>query len=609
MMEFAKTWKIPAALLAVMFALMLGSSLGDSLTTDEDAHIPAGYSYVRFLDYRLNPEHPPLLKALSALPLLLLDNLSFPTRDAGWTDKVNDQWDLGTKFLYETGNDARVIVQIARIAPILITLLSIFLLYWWGRELLGPIWGLVPAILFGLSPTVLSHGHYVTTDLAAAFGVLIALYTFVWFLNKQTAASCLVAGLAFGIAELMKFSAILLIPLLFFIAIAAAIAKAAREKRQWMRESFRAIVGTVLVMLVGLVVIYIVYFLFTVNYPIEKNVSDVQYIFAGAPGWITAPVVYLVQHPILRPLGQYALGVGMVVGRASGGNTGYFLGTVTNTGWWNYFPVVFVTKETLPALALIALGTLFGIRGTIRALAARGKKRTRTLADYLGVNLAEFSMLSFVILYWAYSMKSPLNIGVRHLLPTLPLLYLLATSAVKRWVEERAAQHGNTTKALKTGMVSILLTVHVAESALVAPFFISYFNELGGGTEQGHAIATDSNYDWGQDLWRLASFVEKKGIQRIAVDYFGGGSPTTELGTKAIRWHSALGNPKTEGIEWLAVSVNALHGSFGMAINGFEKKEEDEYRWLGELRGTAHGSSAIPEPDFKVGTSLFIYHL
>jgi hypothetical protein len=34
----------------------------DSAIFDETAHIPAGYSYLKLHDMRLNPEHPPLIK-------------------------------------------------------------------------------------------------------------------------------------------------------------------------------------------------------------------------------------------------------------------------------------------------------------------------------------------------------------------------------------------------------------------------------------------------------------------------------------------------------------------------------------------------------------------
>ncbi|MGC9610939.1 MAG: hypothetical protein ABSE68_01845, partial [Minisyncoccia bacterium] len=139
---------LPVAALALIIAasgvLMFNVSRQEPAIMDELAHIPAGYSYAKYLDYRLNPEHPPLLKALSGLPLTFL-NLNFPLNNENWTTKLNAQWDMGSLFLYHSGNNADQIVETARIFPIILTLLTILLIYFWSREFLGRWWALLPA--------------------------------------------------------------------------------------------------------------------------------------------------------------------------------------------------------------------------------------------------------------------------------------------------------------------------------------------------------------------------------------------------------------------------------------------------------------------------------
>ena len=66
---------------------------------------------------------------------------------------------------------------------IILTIIFIFLL---ARSLLGDFWALLPTALFALSPTVLAHGHYVTTDMGAAFGVIFATYYFLKYINAPT---------------------------------------------------------------------------------------------------------------------------------------------------------------------------------------------------------------------------------------------------------------------------------------------------------------------------------------------------------------------------------------------------------------------------------------
>jgi len=105
-------------IVAAAFILMFNASLKESATMDELAHIPSGYGYVKYLDYRLNPEHPPLIKALAAFPLLF-QKLNFPVQNRYWQKDVNGQWAVGAQFLYESGNNADEIIQWSRLGPML----------------------------------------------------------------------------------------------------------------------------------------------------------------------------------------------------------------------------------------------------------------------------------------------------------------------------------------------------------------------------------------------------------------------------------------------------------------------------------------------------------
>ncbi|MFH0712613.1 MAG: glycosyltransferase family 39 protein [Candidatus Jorgensenbacteria bacterium] len=571
------------AILGISFGLMWNAAKLETAIFDETAHIPAGYGYVKYLDYRLNPEHPPLVKALSAIPLLFMD-LNFPLHHPAWTDDVNGQWETGAQFFYGVGNDADQIVVNSRIFPIILTLLTIILIYIWSRELLGNWWALLPAYLFGLSPIVLAHGHYVTTDVGAALGVLFAVFGFTKFLARPRAGTVILAGLALGVALLAKFSNNLLIPYLILLAI---IYFAFFNRKNF----FKYLKGIIGIFLIALVLIYAVYFVFTLNYPAEKQLTDASVTLAGfSPRWLADFDLTLIENPVLRPVGQYLFGLLMILQRAAGGNTAYFLGELSANGWWYYFPVVFLLKEPLPSLILIFFALGLGLRKIFRGLKGQLSKVKSHLSNYLGTHFPEFAMLLFVVIYWAYSIQSSLNIGVRHLIPTLPFIYILASGAIKSWFSARPT-------AVKSAFLSIILVWFVAETAVVSPHFLSYFNELGGGTRNGYHWVTDSNYDWGQDLKFLKKFVDERGINKIAIDYFGGGSPKYHLGEEtAENWWSARGNPKDIGIEWLAVSLNTLAGAHAKLDSDLERKPEDEYSFL---RGV--------EPFARAGESIFIY--
>lgn len=585
-------------ILIVSFSLMLSVSSQESATMDELAHIPAGYGYLRYLDYRLNPEHPPLVKVLSAVPLLFI-RPHFPVTHSSWVEDTNGQWVAGNQFIYWSDNNANQLIFWARLGPIILALLLTVLIYLWAKELLGNWWGLLPAFLFSLSPTVLAHGHYVTTDIGAALGVVLATYLFIKFLFKPTAKNLIFSGLAFGIAQLMKFSLGLLIPYFLILTLIWVI--------RGRHSLSRAFLSLAAIFFIAYLLLYLVYFIFTLNYPILKQVADTKFILTSfETRWLADFNIGMAGNKFVRPLAQYFLGFLMVLQRSAGGNTAYFLGEISAAGWWYYFPIVFLLKEPIPSLILIFIALFFGFFRIIKSFRVNPRlylrKSASIFSDYLGTHFPEFSMLIFVIFYWLYSMRSPLNIGIRHILPTMPFIYILVASGLKNWTNKIS----RILPPFKFGLIFVLLFWCLLETTLAYPFYLSYFNQFGGGASRGYHYVTDSNYDWGQDLKRLAAFVKEKDIKKIAVDYFGGGDPKYYLGEKVEQWWSARGNPKDIGIgrriEWLAVSVNTLQGALAKPAPGFVKKPEDEYRWLQELRDPF-------QPDFRAGTSIFIYKL
>jgi len=117
--------------------LMIIVSKQESAIMDELAHIPAGQGYVSQLDYRLNPEHPPLLKALSQLPVFIY-GFNFPTTQPAWTNETNGQWEMGDQFIYRANRqNADKIIFISRLFPIILTLLLVILIYIFSSKLIG----------------------------------------------------------------------------------------------------------------------------------------------------------------------------------------------------------------------------------------------------------------------------------------------------------------------------------------------------------------------------------------------------------------------------------------------------------------------------------------
>ncbi len=595
-----KTSNFIAVLLLLTMAIVAILSMRDeSAIMDEVAHIPAGYSYLSQKDMRLNPEHPPLLKDLSAIPLLFIkarldsqggadarQGINFPDEIEAWQDKVNGQWDFGFKFLYQSNNNADKIIFWSRIPMILILLILGIYIFQWTKELFGSKIALFALFLFTFSPTFIAHGRYVTTDVGAAAGFFIATYYFIKWLKKHTTKHLILAGISFGIAQLLKFSLILLVP---YFGLLLLIWIILNRKNFW-----QYIWKFILILIVGYIIVYPLYAFHVWNYPTKKQISDIDFISSQFPlKPVHKALAWMVEKPILRPYAQYFLGLFMVFQRATGGNTNFFLGEVTNKGWHYYFPIVYAIKTPLTLHIFTILALLF-IAWPYFAKATKGKQKCIKI---IKKSFPELAMLIFLAVYWTSSITSNLNIGVRHILPTFPFVYILVSGQIKRIFDYlKKIKPSYAIKLIISILFAFLIFWYGFSSLSIFPYYLTYFNELVGGSENGYKYVTDSNLDWGQDLKRLAQWTEERNIEKIKVDYFGGGMPEYYLGNKFEKWWGER-DPKEAQNSWLAVSATFLQQGRAVPTKGWDQPT-DYYMWLNEY-----------EPVEIVGNSIFIFYI
>jgi len=611
---------IAICLLVVMAGLAIFSMKDDAAIMDEQAHIPAGYSYLTQQDYRINPEHPPIIKDLSAIPLLFL-KLNFPIQDKSWQKDINGQWDLGSAFLYGSGNDADKMIFWARIPMVLMMLLLGLYVYKWTKKLYGSKIAVFALFLYAFSPTVLTHGRFVTTDVGAAFGFFVATYYFVKFLQKPTAKNIIVAGIVFGLAEMLKFSLFLLVPFFGFLLIVWIVKQTYENKH--IDNPVKLPAGSIIwgyvwrsliVFIIGVLVIYPVYQFHVLKYPAERQKSDTQYLLSSyGMKPVANTVIWMSDKPVIRAYGQYLLGLAMVVQRTVGGNTTYFMGEVSGTAWRSYFPLVYIMKETLVVLFLILVSILFLAWQRPKN---RCSQATNRMCGWLGRHFTEFTMLCFIAMYWIVSIRGNLNIGVRHILPTFPFVYVLISGQVGRihqWLKRSrviASEPAGRSVAISSSekprskslliigwiILSGLCVWYVATNLLAFPSYLTYFNEAWGGSKNGYKYVTDSNYDWGQDLKRLAQWVDANNIHKINVDYFGGGSPEYYLSDKYQPWWGDK-NPAYAKGSYLAVSATFLQQGRANPAPGFDRPT-NYYRWLDQQQLIT-----------RIGNSIFVYKI
>ncbi len=160
------------AALAVGFAgLGLYQAWHDSPTFDEPVYVAAGLASLTRHDLRLNPEHPPLAKALAALPALAVHPVIPHT--AAWSR--GEERVYSAQFLQaqlRAGTLQRVMFA-ARLVPLAEAIAAAFVLYALARRLLSPAAGLVAGGLWLAGPLVLGLGHLDGIDLPFTLAALL----------------------------------------------------------------------------------------------------------------------------------------------------------------------------------------------------------------------------------------------------------------------------------------------------------------------------------------------------------------------------------------------------------------------------------------------------
>ena len=596
---------LAGSLLTLMFGLGIGSMMSDSAIVDELAHIPAAYSYVHYGDYRLNPEHPPLIKDMAGIPLQFM-NLKFPDTIPAWTTDPNGQWEMGWNFLYHIGNNANQILFWARLPILLLAIVFGGLFYWFLLKRYGRAVALLSLFFYTLSPNILAHSRLVTTDLGATVFIFIALVAYALYAKKPTKTMFWLLALALGVAQLAKFSAVLLYP---FLLIASLILASSMKRPKTYSERFRTYTGgLILASIVSIGLVWLYYIPQTMNMPIgiQDNLITASLV---SPGTISVGnMLKSFNHlPLMESLSQYLLGLTMVFGRVAGGNVTYFNGTVSDQSFHLYFPEIFILKTQVSFLILGFITSLIAIWGFATRLPKRIQDR---FADSFRRYILEWILGGFAAFYFIISVAGNLNLGIRHILPIYaPLFVLVALGTV-----HLARRLARTKWHVYSGLILTCLLLWYGLSTIIAyPSYISYFNELIGGPGHSEQYFSDSGVDWGQDLRRLKTFVtQHPEINHIAIDYFGGADPRYYFCKRAYdpsgaliatsegynctdsfmeEWHSQ--NGRYQG-EFIAVSETFLENDkYYSGLRG-----EEGYQYLRNMK-----------PYARVGDSIFVYKL
>jgi hypothetical protein len=545
-----------------------------SPTFDEPYHIVRSYVYLRTGDLALVAQggHPPFSNLLSVSPLLLRSDIALPPHQAGWpgVGSLKDLFRVADEFLWRIGNDAESIVQWSRLAMACLSVLLAGLVFHWARQLYGVQAGLLALLLYAFDPNMIAHSSVVTTDLGAAFFIFASVYCLWCFCRRPSWGRLVWTGVSFGLAQASKFSALFLAPI--FLALLAIWVTGRREPfpgfrlpgwkhvagRPRVRRAWLVLGPFCFVLVLGFLVLWAVYgFRISTLLPHEATHPLLDRLLPLDNPSIRR-VVYAVAESFPVPAPAYFADLAWLGRYIRAGHPSFILGTRGVTGWWFYFPVAFVIKTPIPLLVLLSAATCLSIR-----------HREDLHEEY-------FLLVSMVLLF-ASSMFSSIDIGYRNILPVLPFGFVYA-SKMATWVRGHLAQL----------TVLVLCLWCVVGTVIIHPHYLAYFNEIIGGPDNGYKYLVDSNLDWGQDLKALKQYMDVRGINEVYLSYFG----TADPAYYGIRYRPLPDVPPGDdaALAYYAISATSLQGVYA--------QEREASHWLARY-----------EPVAKLGYSIFVYRL
>ena len=496
-----------AALLAVHVALAVWGVLRNSVTFDENFHLPAGVMIAARGELRISAVNPPLVKALCGAAALAA-GARLPSDEAL---RDGEQGVVGESFMRANADRYQRVFVAARLVIVLLSALLGLLVWRVARRLHGPRGGVLALGFYAFMPEALAHAGLATMDLATGLGWLASVYAFWMFARSgRWGWWCLAAG-AVSFAFLVRFTALLLGPVLLAIAVLTVVQRGARRPaRLWAG----------LALLVPLVLVALgAGYLGRVSFePIGRQHFESQRFesLAHAAPWLRLPLPDTWLGGLDRQLVESQAGV----------TPAYLLGRVIPHAVWYYFPLAFLFKWPLGFLGALLARSRLAVADRRR----RGDFLVVPVAAVLGVGM----------------FAGNLDIGIRYLFPLLPFLcvWLGGLASVRLLAHWRG--HGRIW--LRAGLALAML--QAVETGLAAPWYLSFFNGPAGGGGGGYRLVNDSNVDWGQGLIALRDELKQRGIGRIHLAYHG----TADPALYGIDYVPYLGGAPGKESDWLAVS-------------------------------------------------------
>ncbi|CAN5386240.1 phospholipid carrier-dependent glycosyltransferase [soil metagenome] len=590
------TLAICSALLILFGVLSFTAALTKSATYDEPLHVVGGFVHRHFSDYRINFEDPALFGMWAALPLpnaaMYVD-----TRMQSWAmvpRNTDQQWPFVIYTLYrqpENWPDSTLAVVRSQFMFVGIGLGA--LAAWWSWKLGGGIAAIATAVFFALDPNLAAHASLVKNDVATGL-LLLALGYSMWQFGKHGSLWRLgIVAAVCGAAVNTKFSGVLFGP----ITLLLLISRAMFTRGSWRVAGItlksiwdRLAAVLVMTLLIGVVVwgmtwaVYGFRFapmrdgaLFDMDFRLQmakskELVAEIakrekvgrlptqEEFDAHTAGMTPRFAMTLDKHHVLPQawLFGFLYTYATTLVRSS-----FLLGESRTTGWLSYFPLAMLFKT--PLATLLAMFGALGL-AIIRLISPRLSALTPPplpgeTAAAPAPRLDLWAILCLTVppaIYALAAITSNLNLGLRHILPVYPFIFI----GIGVMVAVALKLLPKLSRFVVAGLVILL----AAESLPSWPNYLPFFNTPSRMVGPLKLLA-DSNLDWGQDLKALGEWYQKHNDRPLFLCYFGSVDPAyyklkyTNL-TGGWMMQPQVPLSDVRGTGYLAISATNLQGVY-----------------------------------------------
>ena len=572
-------WPSVAACLLVQFVLAIECARQWTPTHDEYWHLPIGlrmWTTGRLDDDVINP---PLVRLWASIPLAL------GGAKPGDTVAKPDVGDIGDAFWSANAERVRTWFFLGRLMIVPVATLTGLIVVVWTRAWYGERAALVSVLLWSCCPTVLANAALVTHDLPLAAAWIATLFALVRFAERPSWRRTLLFGAVLGVAQLTKLTALVLGPLsvvLWFVLrtglpLVADAASIQTDAGSVGHDSYSRADPKTSAKHPQLAAFWLA------ALTVSLLVVNAGYLFRGTCTSVKAlPLASSRLQAVQRamsPLGwlavplprDYLAAADRLAQDLERKHPVYLDGEWSDRPFARYYAAALGYKLPLSTLALLLVA--FGVFAW-----PRPDSQDRRRAAFLLIAAAVLPVLAS---------GSSNQIGIRYVLPTLPLLNLFAGQAA-RWLSDSRGR-----------VVPLIVWAAVAMAPLALrfhPHHLAYFNVLAGGPVDGRWHLVDSNIDWGQDLHGLKAYLDKHPeVTDIGLAYFGTVIPS-RIGIEAAAPPSRFPAPG-----WYAVSVNFIQGRPHAIRDANGDRTQVGIEEFGYFR--------FFQPVARIGYSIDVYHL